>query len=138
MGENTPAGDVAGQMNHWFVLDRRYVIVDARTRSGMVEAHVGQALWDAFPRSRDLYGGFYEEAWQRPMEKLEFHYGSLVRVRAEADGDELHVTYTRLVKVDLTTWESLRRSLDLIEGVLLDAEEASRSDQVAAASLRLV
>lgn len=136
MGE-TFASTAAEPFDQWFAVDRDYRIIEGMTRHGIVECRRGQVLWDAFPGSRELYEAFYEEAWNAPVEKLEFHLGSLNRVHAEAHGDELHIRFRMLSAVDVNTWASLRRSVDRIQD-LLEAEEAARSGRAATASLRLV
>ena len=104
----------AVEVSRWIVLDENDRIVemsdDARRE---FEPLVGQSLWERFPSASEIFAPYCEHARRtgEVVELVKFFEGTLKRVRYAPEGSRITASWEVLAAVDVSSVESLRRSL---------------------------
>ena len=98
---------------------------------------VGDVLWDYLPGAREVYEPHFAEARStgRAVEAVVFYAGRLKRLLVIPGRDGLAVHVENLVELDVTSLETLTRSLAQVDAVLADRASAP-PDRRSRASLR--
>ena len=98
---------------------------------------VGHVFWDHLPRAREVYEPHFAEARSTglPVEAVVFYAGRLKRLLVIPGGDGLAVHVENLVELDVTSLETLTRSLAQVDAALADRASA-RPDRRSRGSLR--
>ena len=104
---------------------------DTRGRS------VGHVFWDHLPHAREVYEPHFAEARStgRAVEAVVFYAGRLKRLLVIPGRDGLAVHVENLVELDVTSLETLTRTLAQVDAVLADRASA-RPDRRSRGSLR--
>lgn len=105
----------------WLILDRRGIILAAKTIDGLAEQNLGRCLWDIYPEAERLYERAFAEAWEDGRaEALVFHMGRLIRATMRRTRAGLKISYKAIAEIETVTLQALQASLDQIEGLADD------------------
>ena len=98
---------------------------------------VGHVFWDSLPHAREVYEPHFAEARAtgRPVDAVVFYAGRLKRLLVIPGRDGLAVHVENLVELDVTSLETLTRSLAQVDAVLAD-RASGRPDRRSRGSLR--
>jgi hypothetical protein len=98
---------------------------------------VGHVFWDHLPSAREVYEPHFAEARSTglPVEALVFYAGRLKRLLVIPGRDGLAVHVENLVELDVTSLETLTRSLAQVDAELAGRASA-RPDRRSRGSLR--
>ncbi len=100
---------------------------------------LGAVVWDGFPGSEPLFRPYYDTARRtgEPVEFVQFFDGVVAHVRATPSAGRLELGWESLLRIDVTTLDSLRQTLrDALE--LLEAGGFGAQRDEARTALRLI
>lgn len=120
-----------------FAVDQDDRIVQTCDRNEGMAAFLGHPLWEYLPRAEPMLRPYFDEArrFGREVEATIFYAGVLFVLRIAPSRENLTVSVTRRVELDVSTLATLAASLGSIEAEL-GARAPSRLGRPALASRR--